>query len=123
MILANVTFSQTSTGSTPPTDRAKLVSLCEKAKDEVIASRTLIASYEDTITKQEAEQTLTDAELLKVREALGHEKKALEHSQLAIAEYKKALAKEVKKKNFYKAMVKGLVLTTGVLAAFVVLRN
>lgn len=102
LILANVSFSQTSKDSTPSTDRALIVSLCEKAKDEVIASRALIAAYEDTVARQSREQTLTDAELAKVREALDHEKKALAQSEAAVVVYKKALASEVKKKNFFK---------------------
>lgn len=120
LILANAGYSQTSNNST--NDRAAIVSLCEKAKDEVIASRVLIASYEKTLAAQEKEQNLSDAEIKALREALDHEKKALASSELAIAEYKKALAKEVKKKNFYKRMVKGLTIVAAGAVVFAVLK-
>lgn len=115
-MLGNAGYGQTSTSSTPD-DRATLISKCEKAKDEVIVSRALIASLEDTIAKQEVEQTMTDAELAKVREALAHERKALAESEAAVKEYKKALAKMTKKKNFFKSLSKVLGITTVTLAA------
>lgn len=125
LMCASTSYSQTSTNSTPQatatSDRAKLISLCENAKDEVITSRLLIGSYEATIKAQEKEQTLSDAELAKVREALDHEKASLAQSELAVTTYKKALSKEVKKKNFYKRVAEGLFITTAALAAVVVL--
>jgi hypothetical protein len=98
-----------------------VISLCETAKDEVIASRALIAQYETTLRDQEREQTLTESELASVRDALDKEKKALGQSELAVKEYKKALAKEVKKKNFYKRIATSTTLTTIILAALLFL--
>lgn len=122
-MLASVSYSQTSNGSTPQTaDRAAIVSLCEKAKDEVIASRALIASYETTLQAQAKEQTLSDAEIARLREALDHEKKALASSEAAIVEYKKALAKEIKKKNFFKRIAEGLAVAAAVAVTVAVLK-
>lgn len=122
-MLASASYSQTSNDSTRQTDKATLISLCEKAKDEVVASRALIAAYEDTLAKQEKEQTLADAEILKLRDALDHEKAALAQEEQAVAVYKKALGTEKKKKNFYKRVAGGLLVTTVTLGAIVVLKK
>lgn len=120
-MLASVSYSQTSPTSTPQTDRATLISLCEKAKDEVIASRALIASYEDTLKKTENGKTLAEAEATALREALAKEKAALKERELAEAALRKALASEVKKKNFYKRIAGSSIVTTVVLAAILIL--
>lgn len=121
LILASVSCAQNSKNSIP--DKAVLISLCEKAKDEVVASRALIKAYEATVAKQEAEQTLSDAEIAKVREALEQQKKALAESEAAVTIYKQALSKVTKKKNFFKSVAKGLAITAAVLTAVIVLRH
>jgi hypothetical protein len=118
LILANASYSQTSPTST---DRATLITLCEKAKDEVIASRALISSYEDTLKKTEKGKALSEAEATELRQALAKEKDALKQKEVAEAALRKALASEVKKKNFYKRVAESSVFTTVVLAAILIL--
>jgi hypothetical protein len=142
-MLVSVGYSQTSEnsiGKISEADRAELVTLAEKAKDEVIESRQLVKAYEETLqvysdalAKAEAEGKLSDqqialqkAEIAKLRDALASERTALAKKELEAKAYQTALAKEVKKKNFYKNLAKVLTVTTGILvagAAMVILKN
>jgi hypothetical protein len=129
-MLASVSYSQTSENSIP-TDRAALVSLCEQARDEVIASRSLVKAYEvsvkeyDTrIANAEKLQMLSDDEvtLLKkqrdqIKDALDKERKALSEKTAEVTELRKTLAKVVKSRNFYKNLTKILTVTTVTFAA------
>jgi hypothetical protein len=117
--MACVGYTQTKNDSTG-VNRAELISLCEKAAAEVKASRIVISDYKDAIAGYEAvleaqdkERTLSDEqialhkqEIVKLREALTAERKALEFKELEAAELRKALAKAVKRKNFFKSIAK-----------------
>lgn len=125
----SIASSQNSDPST--VDRAELVTLCERAKDEVVTSRQLIGAYQereaaltDALDKAERVSTLSaqeidllKAERTKIREALAKERSALATKELEVTEYKKALAKVTKKKNFFKTLTKALLTTTVISAA------
>lgn len=135
----SVSYSQTSEVSTgnPQNDRAELVALCEKAKDEVKVSRDMIKSYQRTL--DEYDRSLESADnliklstdeiaLLKVQrdktaEALKAEREAFARSKAAETELRKALAKEVKKKTFFKNLAKYTTAAAIVLGAVVVLKQ
>jgi hypothetical protein len=140
LMLVSVSYSQNSANSIGNKDRAEIVSLCEKAADEVIVSREIIKTYEDQINllqdaldKGQAAQELSDeqiglqkAEIGKVREALSKERDALASKELEVVTLRKALSKEIKKKNFYKSLVKILGTTTAIsvaVAAAVILKE
>lgn len=137
-MLVSVSSGQTSTNSTD--DRARLVSLCEQAVKEVKASRALIPQLEESLKAKEKQiavaeklQTASDeqvgrlkAESDLIRQSLEAERTALKESEAAVAEYKKALAKMTKKKNFFKSMTKILAITTviaGGIAAALILKD
>jgi len=129
-MLVSVSLSQTSSPSTPKT-KAEIITLCERAKAEVVESRALIAEYiktveyyEDSLGKAEEvnlagsqEIDLLKTELAQVRLALAKERDALVFKEKEAREYDKALAKMTKRKNFFKALTKGLTVTTVILAA------
>jgi flagellar biosynthesis chaperone FliJ len=136
-MLVNASFSQSSATST---DRAELVSLCEKAKDEAKVSRTLIAQYEETLNAREKELeqaklvqglsdekiSLLETEVSQLRKALAKERDDLAEKELAIDAYKKALSKMTKKKNFFKTLTKIFAVTTlvtGAAAAVLILKE
>lgn len=132
-MLGSVTYSQSSANSTGsnPNDRAELVSLMERAVQEVKESRIIIDGYKDQIANYEdalAKAEKLDAsnavligflkgEITKLREALTEKQVALDAKQKEVDAYKDALAKAVKKKNFFKKIAKFTTVSTAVLAA------
>jgi len=118
LTLGSYGYSQSSDSSN--SNRAELVSRCEAAANEVDISRKLIEAQKDAIAKAEVEKQLLIAkgdaddkqvallteEIGHLRDALVNEQKAFDESQAALDGYKKQLAKEVKKKRFYKTLAK-----------------
>lgn len=117
MISASATSAQTSRPSTPKS-RADIVSLCEKARDEVVASRRLIDEYTKLIDnyeatlKKSAEMDALSGEVIaayktevaSLRAAVDKQTAIIAIREAEIVTYEKALSKEKKKKNFYKTM-------------------
>jgi chromosome segregation ATPase len=116
-------------------DRAELISRCEAATNEVDISRRLIPQLKDALAKAETEKllliakgdateqqlALKDEEIGHLRSALSNEQKAFDESQKALEGYKKQLAKEVRKKRFYKKLAKIGVVAGAVAGAAAVL--
>lgn len=132
-------YSQSSASSTgnSQSDRAELVSLMERAVDEVTQSRIIIeqdkqqiADYDLALQKadkldasnQALVKFLTD-EIAKLRQTVADKQAALEAKQKEVDIYKAQLAKEVKKKNFYKRLAEiSTVVAVGAIA-FIVLNK
>ncbi len=120
MILGSVSYSQTSSDSSQPSNRAELVSLCEKASKEVEVSRELIKAYQRTLDEYDKSLasadkiiTLSAAEIQNLKaqrdtiaEALKKERDAFEAKSAEATQLRKDLAKATKKKNFFKKMAK-----------------
>lgn len=128
-MLGSVSYSQTSKDSTP-SDRSKLISLCEAAADEVVESRKRIADYQAALAASEKVVAISDEQIkLKDREsdllrrAIDSERRALEAKSKEVEEYKKALAKVTKKKNFFKSIAKITTITAGVAIGILVLKQ
>lgn len=130
----SVGYSQSSEPSKTDS-RAELISRCEAAANEVDVSRRLIPGLKDALAKAETEKqllidkgdadekqlALKDEEIGHLRDALTNEQKAFDESQKALDGYKKQLAKEVKKKRFYKKLAKIGVVAGAVAGATTVL--
>lgn len=120
LTLGSVSYSQDSGSNTPSSNRAELVSLCEKASAEVEVSRDLIKAYQRTL--DEYEKSLSNADALikldaaqianlkaqrdAIAEALKKEHQAFEAKSAEATQLRKDLAKATKKKNFFKKMAK-----------------
>lgn len=131
LILGSVSYSQNS-----ESNRAELVSRCERAAEEVDASRKLIAGqeeklkgYEDLIVKAEKLQLLSDdeiklrkAETAELRIAIAKEREALGFKQREADELRRQLASEVKKKNFFKKLAKFSTVAAAVAIGILVLK-
>ena len=138
-MLGSVSYSQSSVPSTGnnQNDRAELVSLMERAVAEVEQSRVMIEGYEaqirgyeDAIAKAEKldgdNQVLIGylkAESAKVREALSEKQVALTAKQKEVDIYKDALAKEIKKKNFFKKIAKFSTVAAAVAVGLLVIQQ
>ena len=134
---ASAIFCQTSTGSTQPTDRAKLISLCENATEEVKILRPLIKEAETAV--KAAETALEDErragsltaeqlaertrEVENLRAAYEKLRTAFEEKEAEVEIYKKALKGAIKKKNFFKTIAKYSTTAAVILGAVVVLQN
>lgn len=119
-MLGSVSYSQDSKNSTPNSDRAELVSRCEKAVAEVRVSRELIRGYQkaldqydETLGKAEEVMKLSAAEIANlkaqrdtIKEALDKERVAFDEKSKEAEHLRKDLAKATKKKNFFKKMAK-----------------
>jgi hypothetical protein len=134
LTIVSVGYSQSSEPSKTDS-RAELISRCEAAANEVDVSRRLIPGLKDALAKAETEKqllvdkgdadekqlALKDEEIGHLRDALTNEQKAFDESQKSLEGYKKQLAKEVKKKRFYKKLAKIGVVAGAVAGAATVL--
>jgi hypothetical protein len=134
LTIVSVGYSQSSEPSKTDS-RAELISRCEAAANEVDVSRRLIPGLKDALAKAETEKqllvdkgdadekqlALKDEEIGHLRDALTNEQKAFDESQKSLDGYKKQLAKEVKKKRFYKKLAKIGVVAGAVAGAATVL--
>lgn len=120
LMLGSVGYSQNSGNST---NRAELISLSERAVEEVKESRKMIAALDDQVAGLESltakaenlqmlsteEIKLRKAEAATLRAALDKEREALVLKQKESDRLRKDLASAVKKKNFFKKVAIGAV--------------